>query len=291
MTCTAAGVAVAGQYVNLGTVTATAPDASTVQDSDPSRYFGESVEIEIEKSTNGQDADSPPGPFIPVGSPVNWSYLVTNNSNVELTSVAVTDDRGVAVTCPKNTLAAGESMTCTGNGTAVAGQYGNLGTVTATASTTGSSVTDADPSHYFGQSASIDIEKATNGQDADNPPGPSIPVGGAVNWTYVVTNTSNVALTNVTVTDDQLGAVTCPKTTLAAGESMTCTENGTAVEGPYANVGEVTANTPTGLAVGDTDPSHYTGAVPTPIPTMSTLGLGILGLMLMWAPMLMRRRR
>jgi hypothetical protein len=290
MTCTGNGTAVAGQYINLGTVTATPPDQSTVEDSDPSRYFGESGEIDIEKATNGQDADSTPGPFIPVGSPVNWSYLVTNNSNVELTSVKVIDDRGVVVTCPKTTLAAAESMTCTGNGTAVAGQYGNLGTVTA-AAPTGSSVTDADPSHYFGQSASIDIEKATNGQDADTPPGPSILVGSPVNWTYVVTNTSNVALTNVTVTDDQLGAVTCPKASLEAGQSMTCTATGTAVAGQYTNLGEVTANTPTGLAVGDSDPSHYTGTEPVPIPTMSALGLGILALMMMWAPMLMRRRR
>ena len=44
----------------------------------------------------------------------------------------------------------------------------------------------------------IDIEKATNGEDADTPTGPEIPVGGAVEWTYVVTNTGNVDLTNVT---------------------------------------------------------------------------------------------
>jgi len=39
---------------------------------------------------------------------------------------------------------------------------------------------------------SIDIEKATNGEDADNPTGPLIPVGDTVTWTYVVTNTGNV---------------------------------------------------------------------------------------------------
>lgn len=50
---------------------------------------------------------------------------------------------------------------------------------------------------------SIDIEKATNGQDADTPTGPMIPVGGDVTWTYVVTNTGDVALSNVLVSDDQ----------------------------------------------------------------------------------------
>ena len=68
--------------------------------------------ISIEKSTNGFDADSPPGPPILVGDPVNWTYVVTNTGDVDLTAVVVTDDQGVAVSCPTDTLAPGESMTC-----------------------------------------------------------------------------------------------------------------------------------------------------------------------------------
>ena len=58
---------------------------------------------------------------------------------------------------------------------------------------------------------SIDIEKSTNGEDADTPTGPSITVSGTVNWTYLVTNTGNVPLTNVTVTDNQGVTVNCPR--------------------------------------------------------------------------------
>ncbi len=50
--------------------------------------------------------------------------------------------------------------------------------------------------------AGIDIEKATNGQDADSPTGPVIPVGETATFTYVVTNTGNVALSGVEVIDD-----------------------------------------------------------------------------------------
>jgi hypothetical protein len=48
----------------------------------------------------------------------------------------------------------------------------------------------------------IDIEKATNGEDADDPTGPVVPVGSTVDFTYEVTNSGSVDLTNVTVRDD-----------------------------------------------------------------------------------------
>ena len=104
----------------------------------------------------------------------------------------------------------------------------------------------------------VSIEKSTNNQDADDAPGPSVPVPSLVEWTYVVTNTSTVELTNVVVVDDQLGVVDCGKTTLAVGESMTCTASGDAVLGPYHNVGTVTAES-FGGDVTDSDPSHYVG--------------------------------
>jgi hypothetical protein len=106
-------------------------------------------EVQIVKSTNGQDANEAPGPTIAVGSPVTWTYVVTNTGAVSLTSVSVHDDRNVTVTCPGTTVAVGQSMTCTGTGVATAGQYRNVGTVTATSSA--GRVTDTDASHYFGQ--------------------------------------------------------------------------------------------------------------------------------------------
>jgi hypothetical protein len=225
------------------------------------------AEIDIEKSTNGEDADDPPGPTIPVGDPVLWEYEVTNTGDEDLQNVTVTDDQGVTVTCPQTTLPVGESMTCTANGTAVEGQYANLGMATAD-DPAGNQVTDEDPSHYLGVSgASIDIEKLTNGEDADDPPGPTIPVGDPVFWDYLVTNDGAADLVNVVVEDDQGVSVSCPQTTLAVGETMTCTANGTAVEGQYANLGTATGDdATTGETVSDQDPSHYFGEIPNDPP-------------------------
>ena len=126
-----------------------------------------------------------------------------------------------------------------------------------------------DPSKVFGANcqptgASVRIKKATNGQDADNAPGPTVPVGSTVTWTYVVTNTGNVPLTGVTVTDNPNGPVPCPKSTLAIGEVMTCTTTGVAVAGQYRNVGTVTAAWTSG-SVSDADASHYFGQAATPV--------------------------
>jgi uncharacterized repeat protein (TIGR01451 family) len=213
--------------------------------------------IDIEKATNGEDADNPPGPTIDAGDPVTWTYVVTNTGNVTLTNVAVADDIVGAITCPETTLAPDASMTCTATGVATPGQYANLATVRGETET-GTEVTDEDPSHYNGTQVAIDIEKATNGEDADNPPGPTLEVGSVVTWTYVVTNIGNVTLEDVAVTDDRIGPITCPQATLAVDAVMTCTANGIAFGGQYANLGTVTGKSvTTGEEVTDFDPSHY----------------------------------
>jgi hypothetical protein len=107
--------------------------------------------VEIEKTTNGEEADNAPGPTIQVGAPVTWQYHITNTGTINLTGIQVTDDRGVTVTCPATSLTPGQSFTCTASGTATQGQYRNVGTVTA--SSASGSVTASDASHYFGQVA------------------------------------------------------------------------------------------------------------------------------------------
>jgi hypothetical protein len=260
MTCTGSGVAQACQYQNLGTATGKSPIDETVTATDPSHYFGLTYPaIKIKKATNGEDADLPPGPQAKAGSTVLWTYVVTNTGDVALSNVAVTDDKGVAVTCPKAALEPGESMTCTGSGTAQLGQYQNIGAVTGLSSC-GTPVSDDDPSHYYGiDDPGISIVKLTNGQDANNAPGPEIEVGAPVLWEYQVTNTGQITLTGVAVTDDQGVAVTCPKTTLAAGESMTCTGSGVAQACQYQNLGTATGTAYGGAKVSASDPSHYFG--------------------------------
>ena len=180
ITCTATGEAQAGQYENLGTATGTSPTGIEVTDTDPSHYFGVRSELDIEKSTNGIDADVGPGPQIAVGDPVTWTYVVTNPGNVPIGDVAVDDDQaGVSPAFvggdddSDGLLDPDETWTFEATGTATAGQYENTGTATGT-DPQGLGLSATDPSHYFGVESAIDIEKSTNGDDADAAPGPLI---------------------------------------------------------------------------------------------------------------------
>ena len=105
----------------------------------------------------------------------------------------------------------------------------------------------------------VDIEKFTNGKNADEAPGPSVTVPATVMWTYEVTNTGSVTLTDITVTDSPEGLTDCPSTTLLSGDSMTCTLSGDAVlVGEYVNTGTVNAKFGE-ESVTDSDDSHYVG--------------------------------
>jgi len=284
----ALGTAAAGQYANTGTATGNS-GGFPVSDTDPDHYFGSGPCIHIEKSTNGQDADTPTGPVITVGGAVLWEYVVTNCGNVPLSNVVVTDDNGT----PGN-LADDWSPTYiigdTGNfgvldlteiwiyqalGTAAAGQYANNSTATGTPPV-GSNVSDDDPSHYFGSAPTpaIHIEKHTNGVDADTAPGPNIMEGDIVTWEYIVTNTGSVSLTSIVVTDNQPGVTpayvsgdTSNFGVLDLTETWIYRATGVAVAGQYANIGTVVGYYGV-VQVTDNDPSHYFGQTLPPPPTV-----------------------
>src|SRR5205807_7933126 len=114
----------------------------------------------------------------------------------------------------------------------------------------------------------IHIVKFVNGQDADSPTGPHVPAGSTVTFTYVVTDTGNVPLANVVVTDDKLGPITSftgdsnGNGLLDLTETWTYTQTAIAVAGQQTNTGTVTgqdANNPPGTTVTDNNPANYFG--------------------------------
>lgn len=110
---------------------------------------------------------------------------------------------------------------------------------------------------------SIFIDKVTNGADGLN-----ILVNQQITWTYTVSNTGNVPLSGVTLTDDKEGIITNRisgdannNNLLDTNEVWTYTKTGTAQAGNYSNTGSVTGSY-NGTPVNSSDPSSYFGANP-----------------------------
>ncbi len=287
-TYTAAGTAVADAYNNVGRVdisyrddlSATRTDFAT----DPSSYFGADPDISIVKTTNGDD-----GLEILTGAAITWTYQVTNTGNVALDvnagdTITVTDDQGVIpVFVPSSdaggdgVLSVGETWTYMAAGTSLAGPYANVGTVDIryTDDAGGARLDSAnDSSSYFGADPAIDIQKATNGDDADSPTGPLLPVGSTAVFTYTVTNPGNVPLDNVSVTDNQPVTVTFVggdgnnNNLLDTDETWEYTASTIVTPGQYMNTGTLAADYADDVGglrpVTDNDASHHVGFVQNP---------------------------
>lgn len=296
-----------------GTVT-DAFGTTTGTNSDQANYIGVTPKIAIDKVTvdgtldaNGNLASGAAGDnlIIIAGEKILWEYKVTNAGDVALSNVTVTDNQGVTPTSLLNgdgfnvgdsnedgKLDTSETWIYTAAGTAIDGAYGNTGT--ASGSFTDSAghtkpVTASDGSGYTGVTPAIQIDKVTTGVDSvtvvngvvtsthtSTGDGLSFLAGYGVTWTYTVTNAGDVALSTISVTDDQSGVTPTAvlqggynvgdanhNGLLDVGESWIYTASGTAILGNYSNIGTATGSfTDTALhTVNPTasDPSSYTG--------------------------------
>jgi uncharacterized repeat protein (TIGR01451 family) len=248
-------------------------------------------------NTGDADVDSLPGAYIEAGNLVVFTYVVTNPTGVPLANVVVTDDNQTpgdplddfnpsyvsGDTDGDGLLDQGENWLYVASTPAVVGQFTNIGDAVGTPvddlggpiAGTGV-VTDQDPGNWTVVGdflPGIDIEKATNGEDADTETGPILTVGDIVANTFVVTNTGNVPLANVAVTDDNgtplnflddfspayTGGDTNANDLLDLDETWTYLAARTVFAGQHRNDSMVVGEDPEGAAASDADPSHYFG--------------------------------
>jgi Ca2+-binding RTX toxin-like protein len=295
-----------GQYMNLATATSTAPDGSLVTASDRSFHVGATTTLTLVKAVNAADPFAPtayedanvvPGVVLPAGTPVTWTYLVTNRGNVPLDLVGVTDDGGVPGSIaflPDPILSAGgtnigdlnanalldprEAWLFRSVGTVAAGPYRNTAIATGTFKgvTPELTVTVTDVANISGTPPGIAITKAVNGQAADTPgQAVYVAVGAPVTWTYAVSATTTVPIASVVVTDDAgtpaqpaddfspafVGGDTNANSLLDPGETWTYQATGTLPAGLFGNVGRV-AGVAGGVTVLEDDLAYAFGVTP-----------------------------
>ncbi|HEY0660913.1 MAG TPA: OmpA family protein [Lysobacter sp.] len=179
-------------------------------------------------------------PYDAVGDVVSYEYLVINTGNVTISALVVSDDRIDAVTCPATTLMPGDSTTCAANYNITQADL-DAGSVTNNATATGTptqgTLAPATDSATVSATAAptLTLEKTVvsgNPYDA---------VGDVVSYEYLVTNTGNVSISALTITDDKIATVNCPLTTLAPEASTTCTGSYTITQADL-DAGSVTNN-------------------------------------------------
>lgn len=264
-----------------------------------------------------------------VGEEVTYTFAVTNTGNVTLTNVEVNEvsfngsgDLS-AVECPANKLAAGDSMECTATYVPTQADM-DRGEITNAAAAEGTPPTDpSDPGKPDEpietppsevevpglQDPALDLVKTADKQKVTK-------AGEIVTYTFKVSNTGNVTVTNVAVEETKFSGhgtlpdPTCTETTLAPGESTLCTAKYTVVEKDLkskeiTNVAIATGETPSDPNNPDkpgepvkSDPDDELVQVDPPVvpgrpnlpKTGAALSLGLLGVAALGIGAVLRRR-
>ena len=245
----------AGGFTNTATAEGTPPAGSGLPPvaSDPasaSVVTDPLPAIELVKATTT-------AAFSAVGEVVPFTFDVTNTGNVTLDPISVTDPLIPGIVCPTGPLAPTATATCTGDYIVTQADL-DAGEFTNSASATGEPpaglgapapvaddtvVTPANPA------VGIDLVKA-----AADPTVALTAPGQIVSFTFTVTNTGNVTLDPVSVTDPLIPGVVCPAGPLAPLASAVCTGDYIVTQadvdaGEFTNTATATGEPPAGLGL------------------------------------------
>lgn len=172
-----------------------------------------SLTVSTKVSTDGGESwledDDASSPLVDSGDDVGFQAIVSNTGGRKATELTLTGEGLSLDDCEvPASLDSGSSFSCRSAFTPAApGQH--RVSVTATAKDTSAS----DSARYFGVSPGLKLD-VTPDRTTAHP-------GDTVTYIYDLTNTGNTRLSDLHVTDERLGEVTLPDTTLEAGESLT----------------------------------------------------------------------
>jgi uncharacterized repeat protein (TIGR01451 family) len=264
----------AGQVTNSATATGTPPGGDPII-TPPSQVqipVDPAPAVSLVKSADPATANA-------AGDTITYSFRVTNTGNVTLADPSITETAfsgtgtAPAVTCPTGPFEPGQTVTCTATYSITqadvdAGVVTNSATAQATPPTGAAAVSQPSSAAVsIAPVSALTIVKSAS-------PTTVGAAGDAVTYSFLVTNTGNVTLTDVAVTDTgftgtgTLGPVVCPAgaASLAPGASVTCTVSYTFTQADI-DAGSVTNSaTATGTPPGG-------GTPPTSPPSQVTVGV------------------
>ncbi|MDJ0924047.1 MAG: SdrD B-like domain-containing protein [Acidimicrobiia bacterium] len=209
------------------------------------------------------NADEDGSADVSVGDTLTYRFIAENVGDTDLSNVTIADPMtGLsALSCSPvqpAALATGQTMTCTATYTVTqadvnTSRIDNTATMSAVDPADRPVVANASETVPINHVPAITVVKSLLTDLA------GIGAGDTFDYEFVVTNTGNVDLANVLVTDPLVGGpVGCPQSTLSPNESMTCTAAYTVTQmdidvGHIANTASVTAEDPNSQPVTDED--------------------------------------
>lgn len=160
-----------------------------------------------------------------VGSVVTYTYTLTNDGNVTLTSpYTITDNKisAAQIDCSSavSPLAYGASTTCTGtytitNADITAGSVTNIASATALFNGTETITSNVDTATVNTSTLGLEISPSRTSVDLKDQ---------VITYTYTLTNYDTSNFTSpYNITDNRATGISCPSTTITPGNSITCT--------------------------------------------------------------------
>ncbi|GAA3030066.1 conserved repeat domain-containing protein [Actinokineospora globicatena] len=248
-TCTAAPYLVTGDDIAAGIVRnvavgyGTPPVGPEVQTPPaiaevPIAYPG----LTLDKIATLDDVDE--DGFASVGETIVYTFVLVNIGNVPMTDIKVDDPKAGVVTCPVTTLQPGETTTCSSEPYEVTEADVAIGVVHNEATASGQPPGTDPPYVTPPDTEDVPTTEIVSGEDPNEAAdAPAITLvksaalrdtdgddladeGELIDYTFLVTNTGDVALANIRVDDPKITGVVCPDTTLDPGESVTCAKLG-----------------------------------------------------------------
>ncbi|MGY6553133.1 MAG: DUF7507 domain-containing protein [Wenzhouxiangella sp.] len=259
-----------GSFTNLGTVNGEAPNGESASDTDEARADGPPAAPNLAVTKTLIDA---PAPII-VGSVLTYTVTATNIGNVTLSDVLVVDAllNPDSILCP--TVLPQEDCVLLGTYTVTqndidAGQITNIGSGEAP------DPTDPGGPPLFDEEEIVNPLPQNPGLALDKvitAGNPYAAVGDLIDYQLTATNIGNVTLSNVSISDPDVGALSCTPAqpaTLAPTETLVCTGSYSVTQddvnaGSFTNTATANGTSPGGIPVSAVDDATADGPAGAP---------------------------
>ncbi len=168
----------------------------------------------------------PPGGVANVGDEIDYTLTATNTGNTTLTGVSISDPLLPSLSCipaQPATLAPAATLVCTGTYVLTQADIdAGSRTNTATADSDQTEPTSTPDDEPIPQVASLVLTKTGTLNDAVVAPAGVADPGDTITYGFAVTNTGNVTVTNIAVTDPLLPGLVCTIASLGPGITTSC---------------------------------------------------------------------